>query len=39
MPVFNDELTVRQLTDLVAFLHDRYKLIEPGTDEYYYLMP
>ena len=39
MPVFNDEMTVRQLTDLVAFLHERYQLIEPGTDEYYYLMP
>ena len=39
MPVFNDELTVRQLIDLVAFLHSRYQLIEPGTDEYYYLMP
>lgn len=39
MPVFNDELTVRQLIDLVAVLHSRYQLIEPGTNEYYYLMP
>ena len=39
MPVFNEEMTVQQLIDLVAFLHSRYKLIEPTYDEYYYIMP
>lgn len=39
MPVFNEEMTVQQLIDLVAFLHSRYKLIEPASDEYYYIMP
>ena len=39
MPVFNEEMTVQQLVDLVAFLHSRYKLIEPATDEYYYVVP
>jgi len=39
MPVFNEEMTVQQLIDLVAFLHSRYKLIEPDSEEYYYIMP
>lgn len=39
MPVFNEELSVKQLTDLVAFLHSRYRLIDPSGDEYYYVMP
>ena len=36
---FNDSMTVHQLIDLVAFLHSRYKLMAPATDEYFYLMP
>lgn len=37
---FNDSMTVRQLIDLVAFLHSRYKLINPTIDEnYYYMLP
>jgi len=39
MPVFNRELTVQELIDLVAFLHSRYRLIDPASDEYYYVMP
>ena len=39
MPVFNNEMTVKQLTDLVEFLHSRYLLIDPSGDEYYYVMP
>jgi hypothetical protein len=39
MPVFNHDLSVKQLTDLVAFLHSRYRLIESSGDEYYYVMP
>lgn len=39
MPGFNEQMTVKQLTDLVSFLHSRYRLIEPSTDEYFYVMP
>ncbi|NNE91575.1 MAG: c-type cytochrome [Verrucomicrobiales bacterium] len=39
MPVFNEEMTVQQLIDLVAFLHSRYQLIEPESDPYFYVMP
>lgn len=39
MPIFNNEMTVKQLTDLVEFLHSRYLLIDPSGDEYYYVMP
>lgn len=39
MPVFNEELTVKQLIDIVSFLHGRYRLIEPTADPYYYVMP
>ena len=39
MPVFNDEMNVRQLINLVAFLHSRYRLIEPQADDYFYIMP
>lgn len=36
---FNEVMTVKQLTDIVAFLHARYRLIDPSTDEYFYVMP
>lgn len=39
MPIFNEDISVKQLTDLVAFLHSRYRLIDPSGDEYYYVMP
>lgn len=39
MPGFNDSMTVKQLIDLVAFLHSRYKLIDPVVDEYFYVAP
>jgi len=39
MPVFNHDMTVAELSDLVAFLHSRYRLIEPATDQYHYVMP
>lgn len=36
---FNEVMTVKQLTDIVSFLHERYRLIDPSTDEYFYVMP
>ncbi len=39
MPIFNEDLSVKQLTDIVAFLHSRYRLIDPSSDEFYYVMP
>ena len=39
MPVYNDDLTVGELIDIVTFLHDRYRLIEPTENEFYYVMP
>ena len=36
MPVFNEELTVKQLIDLASFLHSRYSLIEPTVDDFDY---
>lgn len=30
MTSFNDTMTVRQMIDLVAFLHSKYKRLEPG---------
>lgn len=39
MPVFNEEMTVDELISLAAFLHSRYRLIEPTLDSYYYTTP
>jgi len=36
---FNRSMTVNQLIDLVAFLHSRYKLIDPVVNEYFYVAP
>lgn len=36
---YHDKMTVRQLVDLVSFLHGRYRLIQPTRDEYFYMMP
>lgn len=37
MPNFNNTMTVQQLIDLVAFLHDQYQKTDPQYDEYPYL--
>lgn len=39
MPAYREEMNVGHLLDLVAFLHDRYRLIQPSRDEYFYMMP
>ncbi|MDF1815245.1 MAG: c-type cytochrome [Verrucomicrobiales bacterium] len=39
MPVYNEEMTVGQLVDVAAFLHSRYRLIEPSLDNYHYTTP
>lgn len=39
MPVFNEEMSVDELISLAAFLHSRYRLIEPTLDSYYYTTP
>jgi sulfur-oxidizing protein SoxX len=39
MPLYHEEMNVRQLLDIVAFLHARYRLIQPTRDEYFYMMP
>lgn len=36
MPEFGDRMTVSQLIDLVAFLHSRYKLLEPDYSDFPY---
>ena len=36
MPVFDEQLNVKQLTDLAAFLHSRYRKIEPSVDDFDY---
>ena len=37
MPGFNDRMTVKQMIDLVAFLHARYSLLLPDYETYPYL--
>jgi mono/diheme cytochrome c family protein len=39
MPDFNERLTVRQLTDIVTFLHARYQKAPPPGVNYPYYMP
>jgi len=39
MPGYNQEMSVEQLVDMVAFLHSRYRLIEPDLDDFYYTTP
>jgi hypothetical protein len=35
MPVYADKISVRQMTDLVAFLQSRY-VVRPPMPKYYY---
>jgi hypothetical protein len=39
MPSFNDSMTVTQLTDIVTFLHSRYRKAAPPGSVYPYYMP
>lgn len=38
MPDFNVELSVQNLIDLTAFLHSRYKALQPQYRGYYYVL-
>jgi hypothetical protein len=39
MPSFNDAMSVTQLTDIVTFLHSRYRKAAPPGSVYPYYMP
>lgn len=39
LPAFNDRMTVRQLTDLVAFLQTTYQVVPPSYDPYTFSYP
>ena len=39
MPDFNDRMTVRQLTDIVTFLHSHYQKVPPPGVTYPYYLP
>lgn len=39
LPVFNDRMTVRQLTDLVAFLQQTYRVVPPPYNPYTFVYP
>ncbi len=39
MPAYNESMTVKQMTDIVTFLHSRYEKLVPEYDPYLYHMP
>jgi hypothetical protein len=39
MPSFNDAMSVTQLTDIITFLHSRYRKAAPPGSVYPYYMP
>lgn len=39
MPPYNEIMTVKQMTDVVTFLHSRYEKLGPEYDPYLYHMP
>ena len=39
MPPYNESMTVKQMTDIVTFLHSRYEKLAPEYDPYMYHMP
>ena len=39
MPPYNEIMTVKQMTDIVTFLHSKYSKLEPDYSPYIYHMP
>jgi sulfur-oxidizing protein SoxX len=39
MPPYNEAMTVKQMTDIVTFLHSRYEKLGPDYQPYIYHMP
>lgn len=39
MPLYNETMTVKQMTDIVTFLHSRYEKLAPEYDPYRYHLP